>query len=332
MAEAHTPPIPTCSRSADPYLLGYAGKWPDVRWPNGARVAVSLVVNYEEGAEFSVGTGDNRNEACGELQSSVPREQRDIAMEQTFAYGTRAGYWRVLDALARHRFLATYLFCGRAVERTPELAILAVQQGHEAACHGYRWANHTLFASEAEEEHSLRRAIDALEGAGCGKPAGFYGRWGPSPATRAILRRLGFLYDSNAYDDDLPYYDIDDSGSALLVIPYALDTNDYKYFEGDPWGTGEAYLQYLKTSLTVLLAEGGRGYPRVLNVGLHLRIIGRPGRSWALGEFLTHLRTLGDQVWVARRVDIARHWLTAVPPPIAKTPAELSSRSREPSA
>lgn len=299
----------------DSYLLGYAGNWPRVAWPNGARVAVSLVVNYEEGAEFSAGSGDDRSDTCGELQSSVPHGLRDIAMEQTFAYGTRAGYWRLLDLLSEHHLPATFLFCGRAVERTPQLAALAVERGHEAACHGYRWMNHALFTSEAEEELSLQQAIKALETAGCGKPAGFYGRWGPSPATRRILRRLGFLYDSNAYDDDLPYYDVDESGSAILVIPYALDTNDYKFFEGDPWGTGQAYLDYLRSSLTVLLAEGARGYPRILNVGLHLRISGRPGRLWALREFLFHLNALGNQVWVARRVDIARHWLAVVPPP-----------------
>ena len=303
------------SPNGDSYLLGYAGNWPRVAWPNGARVAVSLVVNFEEGAELSAGSGDERNDACGELQSSVPNGRRDLAMEQTFAYGTRAGYWRLLDLLTEHHLPATFLFCGRAVERTPQLAALVVERGHEAACHGYRWTNHALFTSAAEEEQSLRQAIHALESAGCGKPAGFYGRWGPSPATRGILRRLGFIYDSNAYDDDLPYYDVDESGSAILVIPYALDTNDYKFFEGDPWGTGQAYLDYLRSSLTILLAEGARGYPRVLNVGLHLRISGRPGRLWGLREFFAHLNALGDQVWVARRVDIARHWLAVVPPP-----------------
>lgn len=307
-------PSATCG---DPYLLGYAGNWPQVAWPNGARVAVSLVVNYEEGAEFSVGSGDDHNDTCGEFRSSVPHGRRDIAMEQTFAYGTRAGYWRLLDLLAEHQLTATFLFCGRAVERTPQLAALVVERGHEAACHGYRWTNHALFTNEAEEEQSLRRAINALESAGCGRPAGFYGRWGPSAATRAILRRLGFLYDSNAYDDDLPYYDVDESGHALLVIPYALDTNDYKFFEGDPWGTGQAFLDYLRSSLAVLLAEGARGHPRILNVGLHLRISGRPGRLWALREFFAHLKGLGDQVWVARRVDIARHWLAVAPPPAA---------------
>lgn len=299
---------------SEPYLIGYGGRWPDVTWPNGARVAVSLVVNYEEGAEFSVLGSDPRGERAGEVGSSVPPGLPDLAMEQMFAYGLRAGFWRVASVLDQFDAHATFLFCGRAVERTPELASVAVARGHEAACHGYRWANHALFASEAEEEESIQRAITAMVAAGCGRPLGFYGRWGPSTATRRILSKLGFLYDSNAYDDDLPYYDTGVGKVPMLVLPYALDTNDWKFFEGDPWGTPTAFLDYLKCSLDVLLAEGERGLPRILNVGLHLRIIGRPGRCWALREFLTHLRSLGSRVWVARRVDIARHWLANVPP------------------
>jgi peptidoglycan/xylan/chitin deacetylase (PgdA/CDA1 family) len=285
-----------------------------MRWPNGARVAVSLVVNYEEGAEYSTANSDAIGERAGELTSSMPPGLPDLAMEQTFAYGLRAGFWRIVDVLDQFNAPATFMFCGRAVERTPKLAAIAVARGHEAACHGYRWANHALFTSEDEEEQSIRRAIAAMVAAGCGRPLGFYGRWGPSPATRRILARSGFLYDSNAYDDDLPYYDYSVPGSPMLVLPYALDTNDWKFFEGDPWGTPQAYLDYLKCSLEVLLDEGARGLPRILNVGLHLRIIGRPGRFWALREFLMHLQSLGPRVWIARRVDIARHWLATVPP------------------
>lgn len=302
-----------CSRG-EPYLLGYGGQWPDVTWPNGARVAVSLVVNYEEGAEYSTMNSDPVGERAGEVSSSVPAGIPDLAMEQTFAYGLRAGFWRITSLLDQFDTRATFLFCGRAVERTPELAAYAVARGHEAACHGYRWTNHGLFASEDEEKESIRQAIQAMAKAGCGQPEGFYGRWGPSPATRRILANMGFLYDSNAYDDDLPYYDYGVAKSPMLVLPYALDTNDWKFFDGDPWGTSRAYLDYLTCSLEMLLDEGERGLPRILNVGLHLRIMGRPGRSWALREFLRHLQSLGSRVWVARRVDIARHWLTNVPP------------------
>ena len=299
--------------ASDPYLMGYGGRWPDVTWPNGARVAVSLVVNYEEGAEYSA-SSDASGERAGEVNSSLPPGMPDLAMEQMFAYGLRAGFWRVIGLLERFEAPATFLFCGRAVERTPELASAAVSRGHEAACHGYRWTNHALFTSEVEEQASIEQAVAAMMAAGCGRPLGFYGRWGPSPATRRILAKLGFLYDSNAYDDDLPFYDHSIAPAPMLVLPYALDTNDWKFFEGDPWGTPQAYLDYLKCSLEVLLDEGIRGQPRMLNVGLHLRIIGRPGRSWALREFLKHLQALGSHVWVARRIDIARHWLAKVPP------------------
>ena len=298
---------------SDGYLVGYGGRWPDITWPNGARVAVSLVVNYEEGAERSAANTDPLGERAGELTSSVPAGMPDLAMDQTFAYGLRAGFWRVMDLLDRYDANATFLFCGRAVERTPELASLVVARGHEAACHGYRWTNHALFTSEAEEEESIRRAIAAMIASGCGRPLGFYGRWGPSPATRRILSRLGFVYDSNAYDDDLPYYDYGVADAPMLVLPYALDTNDWKFFEGDPWGTPRAYLDYLLCSLEMLIEEGIRGRPRILNVGLHPRIIGRPGRSWALRGLLEHLQSLGSRVWLARRIDIARHWLEHVP-------------------
>jgi peptidoglycan/xylan/chitin deacetylase (PgdA/CDA1 family) len=300
--------------TSDPYLIGYGGRWPDVRWPNGARVAVSLVVNYEEGAEQSVSRSGAKGERAGEVPSSTPAGVPDLAMDQMFAYGLRAGFWRVLGLLEQFQVRTTFLFCGEAVERTPDLAREAVARGHEAACHGYGWTNHALFTSEAEEEAAIERAIAAMVTAGIGRPLGFYGRWGPSRATRRILAKLGFLYDSNAYDDDVPHYDYTVAKSPMLVLPYSLDTNDWKFFEGDPWGTPKAYLEYLLCSLETLLDEGEHGLPRVLNVGLHLRIVGRPGRSWALREFLKQLQELGPRVWVASRVEIARHWLAAAPP------------------
>lgn len=297
----------------DPYLLGSGGKWPDVTWPNGARVAVSLVVNFEEGAEQSVRYGDAGGERAGEVCSSIPAGAPDLGMDQMFAYGLRAGFWRVTDLLKQFDYRSTFLFCGSAVERAPTLAQHAVACGHEAASHGYRWASHALMQSAEEEEREIRRASAALVAAGCGEPRGFYCRWGPSVHTRRILARLGFEYDSNAYDDDVPYYDHEVPGPPMLVLPYAMDTNDWKFVDGDPWGSPRAYLDYLKCSLEVLLAEGERGLPRMLNVGLHLRIVGRPGRLWALREFLTYLKEQGPRVWVARRIDIARHWRQAAP-------------------
>jgi peptidoglycan/xylan/chitin deacetylase (PgdA/CDA1 family) len=306
-------------------LHGYGADRPKVRWPNGANVAVSLVINYEEGAEASLEDGQPLIDRDAELRSGLPDGVRDLAVEQMFAYGLRAGLWRVLDALDRHERKATFLFCGRAVERTPDLARAVVARGHEAACHGYRWACHALMSDREAERTEIHRAVDAIEQHLGTRPLGFYSRWAPSAASRQLLQQAGFLYDSNAYDDDLPYYDWSLSGGPMLVLPYALDSNDYKFFESDPWGTGRAFLDYLSSALEVLVDEGRRGAPKLFNVGLHLRIIGRPGRFWALERFLEELSRRGNEVWVATRLEIARHWLEHHPPMTVAAPARKAS-------
>jgi len=298
--------------ATDRYLLGYGGKWPDIRWPNGASLAVSFMVNYEEGAQNSLGWGDDRNERSGDLVSGMPDGVRDIAIEQMFAYGTRAGIWRVNDIFREHGRLATYCICGRAAERTPEIINGAIEQGHEAACHGYRWSNFAEINDRSEEKREIVKAVNSIFKVTGKRPVGFYGRWGPSQFTRSVLSELGFLYDSNAYDDDIPYWD-NGFEKPILVIPYSLDTNDFRFVEADPWGTSGAWLSYLQASLNILRAEAKTGKPRILNIGLHPRIIGRPGRFDGLARFLAMLDALEDEVWVARRVDIANHWISAAP-------------------
>jgi peptidoglycan/xylan/chitin deacetylase (PgdA/CDA1 family) len=296
-------------------LVGYGGRWPDLRWPNGSRLAVSLVINFEEGAQRSVSDGDEHNENLGDLPSGVPAGMRDIAIEQMFAYGTRAGFWRILDGLERHGVNATWLICGRAAERFPELVRAAVSRGDEPASHGYRWVNHALMTDAAIEEAEIRRASAAIMSA-CGiSPVGFYARWGPSLHTRNILRELGFLYDSNAYDDDLPYWDSAEGVRPILVLPYALDSNDWRFIEGDPWGSASQWLDYLNGALEILRREAARGQTRMFTLGLHLRIAGRPGRFWGVECFLEHLASLGDEIWVATRAEIATHWAACLPPP-----------------
>jgi peptidoglycan/xylan/chitin deacetylase (PgdA/CDA1 family) len=294
-------------------LIGHALARPVVRWPGDAQLAVSLVVNYEEGAEACVGDGDARNDRAAELGSGVPETRRDLALEQMFAYGTRCGLDRILDGLAEHRLRATFMFCGRAAARTPALARRAVDAGHEAACHGWAWANHALMDDRDAERREIERAVRDIEAATGQRPLGFYSRWGPSVHTRALLRELGFVYDSNAYDDDLPYWDRTLPGGPMLVLPYALDSNDYKFFEGDPWGTGEAFVAYLRAAIDELLDEGARGAPKMLSIGLHLRIVGRPGRFRALRRLFADLASLGPRVWVAPRIEIARHWMAQHP-------------------
>jgi peptidoglycan/xylan/chitin deacetylase (PgdA/CDA1 family) len=295
-------------------LVGYGADAPDPQWPGGAKLALSLVVNYEEGAELGFEQGDAVNEKIGEVTSPVPDGVRDLGIEQMFAYGLRAGLWRVLDAFDRHEVPATFYMCGRSVERTPELAREVVRRGHEPACHGWRWENHVGMQDPAAERALIDRSVRAIREATGHRPHGFYCRWAQSPNTRALLKAEGgFEYDSNAYDDDLPYWDRAVPGGPMLVVPYALDANDMKFFHPNGWATPQAFLDYLRCAVDQLVAEGERGRPRMLSVGLHLRIIGRPARAWALERFLEHVRGHGETIWVARRLDIARHWARVHP-------------------
>lgn len=296
-------------------LVGYAGNPPRIKWPNGAAVAVSLVVNYEEGAEFGVDQGDPVNERIAEISSPVGDGVRDLGREQMFNYGLRAGLWRMLDALDRHERKVTFYMCARAVERTPELAAEVVQRGHEPALHSYRWANHVLFTDEDAERDLIARCVSAIRQATGERPQGFYARWAQGPNTRRLLQEEGgFIYDSNSYDDDLPFYDRDLPGGPMLIIPYALDTNDVKYFHANGFSIPQHFFEYAKAAIDTLVAEGERGGSAILNVGLHLRITGRPARLKGLEMLLSYLDELGDKVWVARRIDIARHWLSTNPP------------------
>lgn len=291
-------------------LLGYGFDQPRIRWPNGARLAVSINVNFEEGAEFAVGDGDPANETFGEVSSVVPPGVRDYGLEEVFAYGMRAGVHRFLDALDRHAVPATFMMCGRAVERSPQLAAACVAAGHEAAVHGWRWASHVGFADADSERAEIRRTRDTIARVTGFQPVGFMCRSSPSRFTREVLADEGFLYDSNALDDDLPYWA--NTAKPLLVVPYALDSNDMKYYHPTGFRTPDDFLGYLRRALTVLLAETDRGATRLFNIGLHMRISGRPARFWAVETILAELRELGDRVWLARRQDIALHWQQAV--------------------
>lgn len=292
-------------------LTGYGGSWPDFRWPNGARLAVAVAVNFEEGAEQQVGDGDAMSERIGEFNSVVMPGTRDMGQEQIFAYGMRAGLWRMLDALDRHQVPATFLMCGRAVARSPAQARAVAQRGHECAVHGWLWRPHADYASREEEGADLDRCVAAIEAA-CGRrPRGFFCRGAESPWTRALLGERGFRYTSNAFDDDVPYYDA--AHPELVVVPYALDANDSKFFHPNGFVRASEMVEYVEASLTTLLAEGDRGQPRLLNLGYHLRISGRPGRFPAFETVLEKLASLGDRIWLARRDDVAQAFRNAVP-------------------
>lgn len=294
-------------------LVGYGGDWPRFSWPNGARLAVSVVVNFEEGAELQVGDGDAVSERMGEVTSVVAPGVRDQGQEQIFAYGMRAGFWRMLAALEKHRLPATFFCCGMAVERAPALARQITARGHEAALHGWRWRPHADYESAAAEAADIDRAVATIERAAGVRPSGFFCRGSESAWTRALLAERGFLYTSNAFDDDLPYW-IGGLPKPLLALPYALDTNDMKFFHPNGFVRAAEMVGYVSDALDTLLDEAAVGHARLLNIGFHLRICGRPARFPAFEQVLTKLAALGDRVFVARRDVIARAFRDVVPP------------------
>ena len=290
-------------------LLGYAGSPPDPRWPGDARVAVSVVVNFEEGAEYSIADGDGENEAVYEIEQRIVGRP-DPAIDSHFEYGSRAGWWRIMDVRGRHGARATVSASGRAVERLPLLARDAVDRGHEVSAHGWRWESHDGL-DEATERDRIVRTVAAIAAATGVRPVGWHTRSPGSPNTRRLLvEEGGFLYDSDAYNDDLPYFD-HVGGKRHLVLPYAFDTNDMQFFHTQRFSGARDFAEYVIDAFDWLHDEGAR-QPKMMSIGLHLRIVGRPGRIGALDRILRHIADKGG-VWIAPRVDIARHWLTRFP-------------------
>jgi peptidoglycan/xylan/chitin deacetylase (PgdA/CDA1 family) len=294
-------------------LVGYGAKPPAVRWPGDAKLAVSLAVNFEEGAESSIESGDAAGESIGEVTTVIRPGLRDIGQEQLFAYGMRAGVWRILDALERHDMKATFWMCGYAVQRVPAIARQIVEAGHEAACHGWRWRPHSDFSEPEAERKSLQQCIDTMQSATATRPVGFYCRGSQSEFTRDLLIDLGFEYDSNALDDDLPYWAESPTGRTILAVPYVMDTNDMKFYHPNGFVTSEEFVAYVRGAIDALLEEGARGRPKMLSIGYHLRIAGRPARISTLTRVLEYLKALGSDVWVARRDEIAAHWKQQYP-------------------
>ena len=288
-------------------LRGYGRARPDIVWPNGARVAVSLVVNFEEGAELAIEQGDAETEHYGEVASTSPPGVRDLVQEQVFDYGMRAGLWRFLDTFAEAGIRSTFMMCGRAVERVPELARAVVKAGHEPAVHGWRWLPHALYVQAETERRDIEKTRDVIAHATCFTPVGFMSRGSQSAWTRDILTGLGFAYDSNALDDDLPYWSRSAQG-AMLVLPYGFDTNDMKFFHPNGFVQPEDFSDYVSAALATLVEEAERGRSAMLSVGFHLRICGRPARFRAVKAILAELARLEGRVWVATRADIAAYF------------------------
>lgn len=287
-------------------LAGHGPTPPRIRWPGDARLALSFVVNVEEGAELSLTSGDARNESTYEAREEVEGHP-DPCMESHFGYGSRAGLWRILDLLDAYGVKASFSACGRAVAATPALAAAPAARGHEVSAHGWRWERHAGM-EEAIERAAIAATIAAIAGATGTRPVGWHTRSASSVNTRRLLMEEGsFLYDSDCYDDDIPRSVARPDGGRHVILPYAFDTNDMRFAPGGGFVQPEDFARYCVSAIDWLLREGHRT-PRMLSIGLHLRIIGRPARMPGLEAILEHVaRTQG--IWVARRRDIASHWL-----------------------
>jgi peptidoglycan/xylan/chitin deacetylase (PgdA/CDA1 family) len=286
-------------------FVGYGRHVPKVRWPNDARVAISLVLNYEEGSEYSYPNGDGRNDGLTEVIYAMDPKYRDLCAESVFEYGSRAGVWRLERLLTELKIPITFYACAVALERNREVGAWLKEAGHEPCSHGWRWEEVWLLSRSEEMEH-IRRAIDSIKET-CGvRPSGWYCRYGPSVNTRELLvEEGGFVYDSDAYNDDLPYY-VDVKGKRHLVIPYSMTYNDGKFGLLPSYGSPADFLDNLERGLDQLWDEG-ETHPRMMSIGLHPRLIGQASRVHALREFIEYALKKG-KVWFTRRIDIANWW------------------------
>jgi len=288
-------------------LIGYGQDVPHANWPNKARLAISFVLNYEEGGERCVLHGDSESEAfLSEMPGAVPLEGvRNLSMESCYEYGSRVGVWRLLNLFSEYQIPLTVFAVAMALERHPEVAKAFVAANHEICSHGYRWIDYQ-YTDEAEEREHLYKAIDIIKELTGKRPTGWYtGRLGPN-TRRLVAEEGGFLYDSDAYDDDLPYW-VKANNQPHLVIPYTLDVNDMRFATPQGFNSGEQFFQYLKDSFDTLYAEGAVS-PKMMSVGLHCRLIGRPGRIASLKRFLDYVKQHED-VWLCTREQIANHWV-----------------------
>ncbi len=288
-------------------LCGYGATPPAADWPDGARVAVQFVVNYEEGAENCVLHGDEASEAfLSDIVGAAPiPRQRHISMESLYEYGSRAGFWRLHRLFTERQIPVTVFGVAMALERNPE-AVAAMQSANwEIATHGYRWIDYQHVDEDTEREH-LNKAIEIHTAVTGERPLGWYlGRCSPR-THRLVAEEGGFVYNADTYSDDVPYWDHDHktpAGEPQLMVPYTLDANDMRFATPQGFNSGQQFYDYLKDAFDVLHAEGGR----MMSVGLHCRLVGRPGRAAALMRFLDYVNSF-DDVWLARRIDIANHW------------------------
>ena len=301
--------------SADDYprdMVGYGPNPPHPQWPGGANIAVQFVLNYEEGAENNALHGDAASETfLSEMVGAQAFPNRHMSMESLYEYGSRAGLWRGLRVFDRRGLPLTIFGVAMALARNPQAVAAFLERGDEIACHGLRWVSYQLVEPEVERTH-IAEAVRLMTELTGEAPLGWYtGR--DSPQTRRlVVEHGGFRYDSDSYADDLPYWTVVD-GTDHLVVPYTLDTNDMRFAIAGGFGSGDEFFMHLRDAFDVLYAEGAVGSPKMLSIGLHCRLVGRPARVAALERFLDHVQA-HDKVWIARRIDIARHWISHFPP------------------
>jgi allantoinase len=312
----------TTMSTPSPYprdLIGYGRNPPHAQWPQGARIAVQFVLNYEEGGENSVLHGDAGSEQfLSEMFNPPAFAARHLSMEGIYEYGSRVGVWRILREFERRGLPLTVFGVSMALERCPEVTAAFVELGHEIACHGWRWIHYQNLDEATEREH-MRIGMQIIEELTGQRALGWYtGR--DSPRTRKLVADYGgFEYDSDYYGDDLPFWtDVqrtDGQTVPQLIVPYTLDVNDMRFSLPQGYSQGEDFFTYLRDTFDLLYAEGdpnGDNRPQMMNVGMHCRLLGRPGRFRAFQRFLDHVQQ-HDKVWVCRRIDIARHWKATHP-------------------
>lgn len=298
-------------------MVGYGAHPPEADWPGKARIALQFVLNYEEGAENSILHGDAASEPfLSEIVGATPYiGARHMSMESLYEYGSRAGVWRLLRLFRERQVPLTIFAVAQALERNREVAAAFVEDGHEIASHGWRWINYHGMA-EAEEREHIARAVESLREVTGSRPLGWYTGRTSVNTRRLVAEQGGFLYDSDSYADDLPYWE-EAAGEPQLIVPYTLDTNDMRFATPQGFNTGEQFFAYLRDAFDVLYQEGASA-PRMLSIGLHCRLAGRPARLASLEHFLDHVQA-HEHVWLCRRVEIARHWRQRHP--FVKAPA-----------
>ena len=287
-------------------MIGYGSSELKISWPNNARIAVQIVLNYEEGAENCVLNGDKYSEVfLSEIIGAKPIKGRHINMESLYEYGSRSGFWRLHKLFQEKKIPITIFGVGMALEKNPEVCKAIKKAGYEVASHGWRWIDYQNISKSEEKKH-MKLAIKTIKKIFGTRPLGWYtGRC--SPNTRdLVFEEGGFLYDSDSYNDDLPYWETRNK-KKQLIIPYTLDNNDMRFATNQGFNTGEHFFTYLKDSFDALYEEG-KNNPKMMSVGLHCRLIGRPGRIQSLKKFLDYILSHKD-VWICKRIDIANHWI-----------------------